>query len=103
MNTNTDVSKEKLADDLKIVVADAEELLRATAGQAGDKVTELRNKIEGRLQKARITLAETQGAAVEKIRHAGRATDDYVHANPWQSVGIAAGIGLLLGVIIGRR
>ncbi|MFY9327838.1 MAG: DUF883 family protein [Georgfuchsia sp.] len=103
MNSTTDVSKEKLAADLKVVVADTEELLRATAGQAGDKVAELRGKIEGRLHNARATLAEVQSVAVDKARQVGHATDDYVHGNPWASVGIAAGAGLLLGILISRR
>lgn len=99
----TDVSKEKLAADLKLVIADAEELLRATADQTGGKLHELRGKIEDRLKNARVTLAHTQEVVIDKAKQAGQATDDYVHDNPWQSVGIAAGIGLLIGVIIGRR
>lgn len=103
MNSTTDVSKEKLAADLKVVVADAEELLRATAGQAGEKISDLRSKIEGRLSNARATLAEAQDAVVDKAKQVGHATDDYVHDNPWRSVGIAAGVGLLVGILIGRR
>lgn len=103
MNSTTNVSKEKLAADLKVVIADAEELLRATAGQAGEKVTELRSKIEGRLHNARATLAEAQDVVVDKAKQVGHATDDYVHGNPWKSVGIAAGVGLLVGILIGRR
>jgi len=103
MNSTTEVSKEKLVADLKVVVADAEELLRATAGQAGEKVAELRSKIEGRLSRARVTLAEAQEAVVDKAKVVGRATDDYVHDNPWRSVGIAAGIGFVVGILIGRR
>lgn len=103
MNTTTDVSKEKLAADLKIVISDAEELLRATAGQAGEKVAELRGKMQDRLNNARATLAKAQDAVVDKAKQVGNATDDYVHDNPWKSVGIAAGVGLLVGILIGRR
>lgn len=103
MDTTTDVSKEKLAADLKIVISDAEELLRATAGQAGEKVAELRGKMQDRLNNARATLAKAQDAVVDKAKQVGNATDDYVHDNPWKSVGIAAGVGLLVGILIGRR
>ncbi len=106
MNANTDlsaVSKEKLVTDLKVVVADAEELLRATASSAGKKVSELREKIQDRLRDAKIRLADAEAALVDKTKAAARATDDFVHENPWKAVGIAAGVGLLLGVIIGRR
>ena len=106
MNTTTDlsaVSKEKLVADLKIVVSDAEELLRATANVAGEKVSELREKIQDRLRDAKLRLADAEAALLDKTKAAARATDDFVHDNPWKAVGIAAGVGLLLGVIIGRR
>jgi len=103
MSELTDVSKEKLVADLKVVVADAEELLRMTASQAGDKVTELRHKVQDHLDSARASLTEAQAAAVDKAKQVGYAADDYVHENPWRSVGIAAGVGLLVGLLIGRR
>lgn len=106
MNTTTDlsaVSKEKLVADLKVVVADADELLRATANVAGEKVSELREKIQDRLRDAKLRLADAEAALLDKTKAAARATDDFVHDNPWKAVGIAAGVGLLLGVIIGRR
>ncbi len=97
------VTKEKLVADFKVVVADAEELLRATAGQAGDKVAELRGRIQDHLTSAKSSLAEAQAAVVDKAKQVGRATDDYVHDNPWRSVGVAAGIGFIVGLLIGRR
>lgn len=97
------VTKEKLVADFKLVVADAEELLKATAGQAGDKVAELRGRIQDNLAHAKDSLAEAQEAVVAKAKAAGRATDDYVHDNPWRAVGIAAGVGFVVGLLIGRR
>jgi ElaB/YqjD/DUF883 family membrane-anchored ribosome-binding protein len=97
------VNKEKLVADLKVVIADAEELLRATAGQAGDKIGVLRDKIQSNLSRARDTLADTQAAVIGRAKEVGHATDEYVHGHPWKSVGIAAGIGLVVGLLIGRR
>jgi len=97
------VSKEKLVSDLKIVVADAEEILRATANQAGEKVGELRERIQDRLRDAKVRLQDVEAALVDKTKAAARATDDFVHEHPWQAVGVAAAIGLALGVLIGRR
>jgi ElaB/YqjD/DUF883 family membrane-anchored ribosome-binding protein len=99
----TDVTKEKLVSDFKVVVADAEEILRATAGQAGEKMADLRAKLQDHLASARHSLAEAQAAAVERTKQVARATDDYVHDNPWRSIGIAAGIGFIIGMLIGRR
>ncbi len=95
--------KDRLMKDLHSVVAEAEGLLRATAGQAGEGASELRAKVQASLDRAKHNLADLQDAALEKARAAGRATDAYVHENPWQSMGVAAGVGLLLGLLISRR
>lgn len=96
-------SKQKLVSDMKVVVSDAEEILRATAGVAGEKMVDLRERIGERLRDAKLRIADAESALVDTTKAAARATDDFVNDNPWQAVGIAAGIGLLLGVIIGRR
>ena len=96
-------SKQKLVSDMKVVVSDAEEILRATAGVAGEKMVDLRERISERLRDAKLRIADAEAALVDKTKAAARATDDYVNENPWQAVGIAAGIGLLIGIIIGRR
>jgi ElaB/YqjD/DUF883 family membrane-anchored ribosome-binding protein len=103
MNDLTAAQTDKLLADLRLVVADAEELLRTTAGQAGEGAAELRAKVQASLTRAREGLADAQDAALEKAKAAGRAADDYVHENPWRSIGIAAGVGVVVGLLIGRR
>ena len=103
MNDMSDVTKDKLIADVKLVIADTEELLRATAGQAGDKLADIRAKTQDRLSAAKIKLAEAEAAVVDKAKQAGRVADDYVHDNPWRSVGVAAGFGFIVGLLIGRR
>lgn len=103
MSELSQVNKEKLVADFKVVIADAEEILRATAGQAGDKLSDLREKTQARLADAKLKLAEAEAIVVDKAKAAGRAADDYVHDNPWRAVGIAAGVGLVVGLLIGRR
>ncbi len=98
-----EVTKDKLISDVKVVIADAEELLRATANQAGDKAGEMRARLQDHLATARVKLAEAEAAVVDKAKAVGRATDDYVHDNPWRSIGIAAGCGFIVGLLIGRR
>lgn len=75
-------------DDLKNVVADAEEILRATAGVAGEKMAELRERVGERLSDAKVRLADAEAVLVDRTRAAARATDTYVKENPWQAVGI---------------
>lgn len=93
-------SKERLASDLKNLVADAEELLKATASQAGDKIGLARQKIEQSLIEGKKALADAEKVIVEKSKEAAEIADDYVRENPWSAIGIAAGIGLVLGLLI---
>ena len=103
MSNGSDVSREKLASDLKVVVADAEELLRATAGQMGEKAVIARERIQESLRVAKEKLSRVEDAVVDKTKAAARATDDYVHEHPWGAVGIAAAVGLVIGMLISRR
>jgi len=79
-------------DELRNVIADAEELLRATADQAGPKVQEVRARAEESLRNAR-----------EHLSGAGRQLDSQVRDNPWAAVGVAAAIGLLAGILLSRK
>lgn len=97
------VTTDKLIEDLKLVVHDAEELLRATAGQAGEKVAQARAKAEASLQVAKAQLAAVGSGAAERAREAAQRTDEYVHQNPWASIGVGAAVGLLVGLLLGRR
>ncbi len=81
-----------LMDDLRAVIADAEELLRATAGEAGPKVQEARARAEETLRNAR-----------ERLQGVGGQLDAQVREHPWTAVGVAAGIGLLVGVLLARK
>ena len=81
-----------LMNDLKAVIADAEELLRATADQAGPRVAEVRARAE-----------ESLAAAREHLKDAGAELDGKVRANPWAAVGIAAAAGLIAGILLTRK
>ena len=94
---------DRLLTDLHQVVTDAESLLRATADQTSAGASELRARVQSTLDRAKSSLGEFQTAAVDRAKAAGKATDDYVHDNPWQSIGVAAGVGLLLGLLLTRR
>jgi ElaB/YqjD/DUF883 family membrane-anchored ribosome-binding protein len=83
---------DNMMNDLKAVIADAEELLRATAGEAGPRVQEIRARAE-----------ESLSAAREHLKGAGVELDSQVRANPWAAVGIAAGIGLVVGILLSRK
>jgi ElaB/YqjD/DUF883 family membrane-anchored ribosome-binding protein len=83
---------DNLMNDLRAVIADAEELLRATAGEAGPRMQEVRARAEESLRAAR-----------EHLKGAGAELDSQVRANPWAAVGIAAAIGLIAGIVLSRK
>lgn len=103
MNDLSTASKEKLVQDFKVVISDAEELLKATASAAGEKVSVARERVQDSLHRAKVKLAEAEDVLVQKSKAAARMTDEYVHEHPWRSVGVAAGVGLIIGLLIGRR
>ncbi len=96
------VTTEDLLKDLGAVIRDAEALLRATEGQAGEKIAEARARAEESLGSARERLENAGADLKTHARSAARAADTYVHENPWAAVAIAAGLGYLLGQL-GRR
>lgn len=103
MSAMTASQKEKLMNDLRVVVTDAEELLKLSAGAVGESASGLRERLQERLLDAKHSLLALQASATEKAKAAGHAADDYVHEHPWQSVAVGAGIGLVVGLLIGRR
>jgi ElaB/YqjD/DUF883 family membrane-anchored ribosome-binding protein len=90
-------------NDFHTLVADTERLLEHTKTLAGDQADELRAQIHDSLLRARETLKVTEDTLRERGQAAVTATEDYVSANPWQSVGIAAGVGFLIGLLATRR
>ncbi|MDP1900980.1 MAG: DUF883 family protein [Rubrivivax sp.] len=103
MSELTLAQKDKLMSDLRMVVADAEELLKLTAGEMSESTAGLRERLQQRMSDAKHSLLTLQANATEKAKAAGHAADDYVHDHPWQSVAIGAGVGMVVGLLIGRR
>ena len=95
--------KDRLVDDFATVLAEAEDMLKRAAAETGDKARDLRAQVETKLLRAKLRLQELEGEAVDRAKDAARATDDYVHDNPWQAIGIAAAIGVLVGLLMSRR
>jgi ElaB/YqjD/DUF883 family membrane-anchored ribosome-binding protein len=96
-------SADRLIDDLHAVIRDAETLLKATAAQTGEKVQEARSRAEETVRLAKQRLAGVEDEALERARALAEEADVYVRANPWAAVGIAAGVALVLGLLLARR
>ena len=97
------VTMNRLRDDLRALVGDMEQLLKATASQTGQHKAQVRARAEESLQAAKLRIDEAQESALVRTRAAGRATDGYVRENPWQGMAIAAAAGLVLGLALGGR
>lgn len=100
---DTQVAKDRLIKDFHTVIADAEELLKATANQTGERVSAARERVEEHVRETKERLSELQDDVLARSKAAARRTDEYVHDNPWQSISVAAGVGFLLGMLISRR
>lgn len=94
-----EANMEKLVADLKVLSHDAEAVLHATAGQAGDKMSELRSRLSTALESAKATCQRIE----EKAVAGAKVADKTIREHPYESIGVAFGVGLLIGVLVGRR
>lgn len=96
-------TKEKLIKDFRSVISDTEELMKFVSNEGGGKAQALREKIDDNLKGAKEYLQNIEGAVVDKSRVAARVTDDYVHENAWRTIGLAVGVGILIGLLMRDR
>ncbi len=97
------IQSEKLVSDVRLLVADTEDLVKATASQAGEKIADIRHRAQEAANNLKPQLVKLETAVVEKAKSTATATDAYIHENPWTAIGVSAGIGLVIGLLIGRR
>jgi ElaB/YqjD/DUF883 family membrane-anchored ribosome-binding protein len=100
---SNEATTDQLMSDLKTVMTDAEALLKATSNQTGERIQEVRARAEESLRQARARVTQVEEDALKAAREMAEATEEYVRDNPWQAIGVAAGVGLLLGLVLGRR
>ena len=97
------VTMGKLVQDLKVVMHDAEGLLKATASEVGEKAREARVRLTASLESARTGLVDIEEKAIARAKEAATATDKVIREHPYQSIGVAFGVGLLIGVLVTRK
>jgi ElaB/YqjD/DUF883 family membrane-anchored ribosome-binding protein len=98
-----EITTEQLIADFKTMVADAEALLKATANHGGEELAGVRAKAEESIKTVKARIADEQAALLVRTKEAVKATDVYVHENPWTAVGVAAGVGLVVGLLSNRQ
>jgi ElaB/YqjD/DUF883 family membrane-anchored ribosome-binding protein len=99
---NLQAAQNALIEEFHTLIGDTERLLKHTQDTAGAQTEELRGKINANLSRARQMLKEQEGSLREQGQAAIQCTEEYVHTHPWQSIGIAAGVGFLFGLITRR-
>ena len=97
------INSENLIGDFKALMTDAEELIKATAVNEDEPLSAIRSKALDTLNNAKETLSSVEGTLTEKAKEVAEGADEFVHRNPWEAVGVAAGLGLLIGLFIRRR
>jgi ElaB/YqjD/DUF883 family membrane-anchored ribosome-binding protein len=97
-----EVTKEKLSADFKAVIGDVDELVRATSRQTGEKIADLRERLGKKIEDGRKALSE-QGPLSARVNQARASAEAYIREKRWAPLAIAAGIGAVLGFLLGRR
>ena len=97
------LDSDQLMGDFKALMADAEALIKVTASHDDGVIGSVRSKALETLTSAKENFDQAQGAFTEKANILASDADDFVHRNPWEAVGVAAGLGLLLGLLMRRR
>ena len=99
MTDAPEVSREKLAQDLRILIHDAEELLKAGKLEAGSKLEELKSRLQASVGRMKETCQNLE----DKVVAGAKATDKVIREHPYESIGVAFGVGLLIGVLVTRK
>lgn len=97
------ISRERVLGDLKTLARDSEDLLKATAADASEKAKELRARLTGSLERAKSTCTDLQEQSVASAKAAVKKADKIIRDHPYQSIGVAFGVGLLVGVLVTRN
>jgi ElaB/YqjD/DUF883 family membrane-anchored ribosome-binding protein len=97
-----EITTQKLAEDLKVLINDAEELLKATASETGERIVDLRRRVEQRLAGCQADLAGQGGGWSHKAEQLKACAASCLRDNTWTKVGIAVGVGLVVGLLLRR-
>jgi ElaB/YqjD/DUF883 family membrane-anchored ribosome-binding protein len=102
-HSHSNLARERVVADLKSLVRDSEDLLKATAGDMSEKARETRARVTAALERAKSTCSEMQEETLAKAKEVARKADTMVRAHPYESIGVAFGVGLLIGVLVNRK
>lgn len=101
--TSSALARERVMTDLKSLVRDSEDLLKATAGDLGERASEARSRVAAAVERAKATCEHLQDQTVATARAAAKKTDTVIRDHPYESIGVAFGVGLLIGLLVKRR
>src|SRR4051812_32166937 len=97
------LARERVMADLKSLVRDSEDLLKATAGDVSEKAKEARTRVAAALERAKVSCDDLQEQTIASAKAAAKKADTMIRTHPYESIGVALGIGLLIGVLVARK
>jgi ElaB/YqjD/DUF883 family membrane-anchored ribosome-binding protein len=100
---HSSIARERVKEDLQNLARDAEDLLKATAGDVSEKAREARSRLSAALERAKATCSHLQESTIASAKAAAKKADVTIREHPYESIGVAFGVGLLIGVLVGRR
>ena len=102
-HAHSTLARQRVMADLKSLVRDSEDLLKATAGDVSEKAKEVRTRISSALERAKETCEQLQEQTADTARAAAKKADTAIRTHPYESIGVAFGVGLLIGVLVTRK
>lgn len=97
------VARERVLTDLKTLACDVEDLLKVTASEVGEQAKAARERVTAALAMTKASCQELHAQGVESAKAAARKTDEAIRAHPYESLGIALGVGFVLGALLRRK
>jgi len=102
-HAHSTLARERVVADLKSLVRDSEDLLKATASDVSEKAKEVRARVTAAVERAKETCESLQAQTAATARAAARRADAVIRTHPYESIGAAFGVGLLIGVLVTRK
>lgn len=102
-DSQTAKSADRVADEWSNLIAALEGLAAAAAADGSDRYAEVRQRAEAALASARAKAEASASSAQARVYDLADQADVYVRQNPWQAIGIGAGIGLIAGLLLSRK
>jgi ElaB/YqjD/DUF883 family membrane-anchored ribosome-binding protein len=102
-NPAADAAPSGITQEFKNLVADMEDLIKASSSLTGDDLARAKTKLYARVATARAFLEGMPATISDRAGETVKVADGYIREQPWQAIGMTAAAGVLIGFLLGRR